>query len=256
MFFYRMKEIIVSDLLSRNWEKFLEIQAIGDWNGIWTRRGANGELVERFNGVRSYVIYPDREGVVQKNHYRYEDGSSESRTFTPYKKERLVALILENAWTMQYQSKIEQGKTYFFEINFKYESLSVSGACKYLEDGSLNYVTSIWETLDSFRGEPKNIEYTSFNNWKGTKISTITSDLTITISKDCPWKPIHELAPDNLVINFFNGLTVSLPATTVYDQEFLIVTDWLVNPNLIKRGIRYYHLGASFSHFSVMTFTR
>ncbi|NEO11477.1 MULTISPECIES: DUF3598 family protein [unclassified Moorena] len=37
----------MSDLLTQNWEKFLEIQAIGDWNGIWTRLAGNGELVER-----------------------------------------------------------------------------------------------------------------------------------------------------------------------------------------------------------------
>ncbi|NEN94616.1 MAG: hypothetical protein F6J94_21935 [Moorea sp. SIO1F2] len=37
----------MSDFLTQNWEKFLEIQAIGDWNGIWTRLAGNGELVER-----------------------------------------------------------------------------------------------------------------------------------------------------------------------------------------------------------------
>ena len=244
----------MSDLLSQNWENFLKIQAVGDWNGIWTRLAANGELVERFHGVRSYVVYPNREAVVQKNHYRYEDGSSESRTFGPYKQGELTTPFLDSAWTWGYTPKIERGQLYLFETCLKHERLGVSSGCKYLENGSLHHVTSVWETLDFFRGEPKDIENTSSGNWKETMIYTITPDLIIATSNDCKWKPIDKLAQENLIVRFSNGVTVSLPETAAYDRESIIVTDWLVNPRLLKRGIRHYNKEGKFSHFSLMTF--
>ena len=239
----------MNDLLSRNWEYSLNIQAVGDWNGIWTRLRANGELVERFHGVRSYLIYPERKAVVQKNHYHYEDGSSESKTFSPYQKGKLTTPFLDSAWTWGYTPQIERGQLYLFETCLKHDRLGVSSACKYLEDGSLHHVTSIWETLDFFRGEPKETEAPSSDHWKGTTLSTITPDLITATSSACQWQPLHQLAPPNLIVCFSNGVTVSLPETAAYERESLIITDWLVNPHLLKRGIRHYNQEGQFSHF-------
>ncbi|NEO20442.1 MAG: DUF3598 family protein [Moorea sp. SIO4A1] len=173
--------------------------------------------------------------------YRYEDGRSESRTFGPYKKGKLTTPFLDYSWTWGYTPKIERGQLYYFETCLKHERLGVSGGCKYLEDGSLHHVTSIWETLDFFRGEPKEIDYTSSDNWKGSMISTITPDLIIATTSDCQWKPIDELAQENIIVSFSHGVTVSLPERYAYDRESLIITDWLVNPGLLKRGIRHYN---------------
>ncbi|WP_081431307.1 DUF3598 family protein [Moorena bouillonii] len=63
---------------------------------------------------------------------------------------------------------------------------------------------------------------------------------------------MNELA----IVSFSNGVTVSLPETAAYDRESLIITDWLVNPGLLKRVIRHYNQEVKFSHFSLMTFMR
>ncbi len=247
----------MSDLLSHNWQKFLNIQALGDWNGIWTRVGANGKLIERFHGVRSYVIYPEQQAAVQKNHYHYEDGTSESRSFGPYKNGEMRTPFLDYSWTWGYTPKIETGQLYLFETCIKHERLGISGGCQYLEDGSLNRVSSIWETLDVFRGMPQNIKYpTQSSNWKVAIAETITENLIITCPNDCFWKPIYKLAKNNLIINFSNGVTVSLPETAAYDRESIIATDWVINEGLIKRGIRYYNQEGKFTHYSLMTFRK
>jgi Domain of unknown function (DUF3598) len=245
----------MSELLNQNWEKFLNIQAVGDWNGIWTRVEPGGKVLEHFHGVRSYVVYPDGEAAIQKNHYCYENGTSESKTFGPYRKGEVKTPFLDYSWTWGYTSKIEPGQLYIFETCIKHERLGVSGACKYMEDGSLHHVTSIWEQCDFFQGEPQGIEYPKSGNWKVAIASIITPELIANSSIDCQWKPIDELTKDNLIVRFSNGLTVSLPETAAYNQESLIITEWLVNPRLLKRGIRHYNNQGKFCHFSLMTFT-
>lgn len=238
--------------LSQNWEKFLSIQAVGDWNGVWTQVGIDEQSIERYHGVRSYFIYPDREAVVQKNHYRYEDGTSESRSFGPYRNGELKTPFLDYSWTWGYTPKIEPRQLYFSETCIKHERTGISSICKYLEDGSLHQVFSIWETLDAFKGMPE-IQY-SDGIWKVTEASTITPELTITRTSDLKWKPIDELAKDNLIVPFSNGVTVSLPLNVADKRELLIATDWIINERLIKRGIRYYNMEGEFSHFSIISF--
>lgn len=55
--------------------------------------------------------------------------------------------------------------------------------------------------------------------------NTITPDLIITTTDNCQWQSLNELAPENIIVSFSNGVKVSLPETAVYDQEFLIITD-------------------------------
>jgi hypothetical protein len=202
------------------------------------------------------VVFPDGETAVQKNHYQYENGTSESKTFRPYRKGELKTPFLDYSWTWGYTPKIEPGQLNLFETCLKHERLGVSGACKYMEDSSLHHVTSVWETLDFFQGEPQGIECPDSGTWKVAMASTITPDLHITYPTDCQWQPVDELAKDNLIVCFSNGVIVSLPETAAYERESIIVTDWVVNPRLIKRAIRHYNNKGEFSHFSLMTFTK
>ncbi|MGI2909007.1 DUF3598 family protein [Tolypothrix sp. VBCCA 56010] len=73
------------NLQLRNWGNFCRYYS-GDLYGTWTRYYLEEKFRESFQCIRSFRANDDCSEISHQNHYIYADGTSLSKTFSPYLK--------------------------------------------------------------------------------------------------------------------------------------------------------------------------
>ncbi|WP_234300869.1 DUF3598 family protein [Sphaerospermopsis aphanizomenoides] len=204
------------DAQLQNWDKFSKYHVNCDWYGIWYRYSPDGELIESLEGVRSLHANEDGSEVTHQNHYHYQDGRTETKTFGPYKKPNIRALFLDNSFSAG-SPQIKIGSFFGFETGFRYENRRIEAIVVYNESGNLQKITFIDEKLVNFPKATTNLPAQEVNNnWQGIS-KTITSDWIISKPAVKEWKNLETLAEDNQILHFSNNVSISFPQKIVSD---------------------------------------
>ncbi|MEA5575074.1 DUF3598 family protein [Anabaena sp. UHCC 0451] len=236
----------------QNWDFFLKYHVNCDWYGIWSRYSPNGDIIESFEGVRSFHANEDDSEVTHQNYLKYADGKSETKTFGPYQKPTIRALFLDNSFSAG-SAIIELGSIFGFETGFRYENKRAEAIAIYNESGNLHKITFIDEKLVTLPKVTTNLPPQEISgNLQGTA-KTITSDLQISSPIATSWQPLENLAKDYQILHLSNTVSISCPQIIVGGEEFFYVVDWLVRPSLLLRGIRKYD-ASGFTSFTLETF--
>ncbi|NES86055.1 MAG: DUF3598 family protein [Moorea sp. SIO2B7] len=252
----------------QNWDNFCKNHACGNWHGTWNKYSSEGQLINSFRGIRSIYTSEDSNEVYHHNHYIYPDGKSESQTFRTKKKPLTLALFLDKSfsWGITTREANSTGEkfgylyldtwkwqSFFFETGFRHENSKISAGAFYDKNANLEGLIVINEHLGSFAEYPSLPPINELdNNWQGT-IENINSEFIISSPVTTSWKAIEDLNSDNLTFHLNNGIAINCPRKIGNGKDFVVVVDWLVNPNLLQRGIRYYDT-SGFKSFSLEVF--
>jgi hypothetical protein len=236
----------------QNWDNFCKHHVNCDWHGIWHRYSPNGEIIESFTGIRSFHTTEDGNEVTHQNQYQYQDGKTEIKTFGPYKKPTIRALFLDNSFSTG-SVKVETDSIFGFETGFRYENRRAEAIAIYNKSGYLEKITFIEEQLGTLPEATTNLPpQTVSNNGQGIS-KTITPDLLVSSPIVKEWQKLETLTNDSQIIHLSATVSISCPQKIVDNQEFFYIIDWLVQPNILLRGIRQYD-HANFTNFTLETF--
>lgn len=223
----------------QNWQNFCKHHAIGDWYGTWCKYSSTGELTESYQGIRSLRTSEDGSLIFHKNDYIYPDGSTESKSFGPYQKPFTRSLFLDNSFSWG-SNKIEPGTNFGFETGFRYEDRRISAAVVYNGEGNIDRIVAITEYLGSFTEKSPREDNNQFQkDWQGTSKS-MTEDYMVSSPQAISWKGEENVAFEHLNLHLTDKVRLILPQTIENKTDFYMGVDWLVNPNLLYRGIRYF----------------
>lgn len=237
----------------QNWDNFCRYQAIGDWYATGYKYSPQGEVDESFQCIRSLRASKDKNEVYHQNHYTYADGRTVSKTFGPYQKPLINCLFLENSFSWG-TNMFEVGSFFGFETGFSHENRRVSSGIFYNEQGNLAHIKLNCEHLGSYVKEfSDSLENQGNNNWKGIS-QQMTPDYKIAPAIPRVWKPLKQLGEGYFTFNLAGDVSVSGPPMLEKDLSFLTIIEWLVNPSMLQRGIRYYE-ASEFRYFTFETFT-
>jgi len=237
----------------KNWHNFCHYHANADWYGTWTKYSPDGDVIEFFQGVRSFQVSEDGCEIHHQNHYTYADGTKESKTFGPYKKPITRALFLDHSFFWG-SPKLEAGANFAFEMGFRYEDRRTSVVVICNDRGKLQQTIVISEQLGYFsEASPKLSAKELGGNWIGCQ-KTITPDWIVSAAVATSWKPIEQLIEDNLILHLPNNVLISYPQSIEPGQEFLCAVDWLASPTVLQRGICHYD-ASGFTHFTLDVFS-
>ena len=110
----------------------------------------------------------------------------------------------------------------------------------YNDDGNLEKAVAIAETLDNFAEIPNFSPPEAISHqWKGMSTG-ITPDFKVSFVAESTWKPLSDLNNNYLTLFLTYGISLHCPPQITPGKEFVLVVDWLVNPNLLYRGIRHF----------------
>jgi hypothetical protein len=237
----------------QNWHNFCHYHANADWYGIWTKYSPAGDVIESFQGVRSFQVSEDGCEIHHQNHYTYTDGTKESKTFGPYKKPITKALFLDHSFFWG-SPKLEPRANFAFETGFRHEDRRTSMGVVCNNRGKLQRTTVISEQLGHFSEALPNLSAKELCvNWIGHQ-KTITPDWIVSAPVATSWKPIEQLIEDYLTLHLPNNVSISYPESIESGQEFLFVVDWLASPTVLHRGICHYD-ASGFTRFTLEVFS-
>ena len=137
-------------------------------------------------------------------------------------------------------NEVKAGEKFFFETGFRFQTKRTSLGTVYSNDGNLEKTVAIAETLDDFAeipdfSPPEEISH----QWQGT-ITRMTPDFKVSPVAESTWKPLSDLNNDYLTLHLTNGISLHCPPHLTPDEKFILAVDWLINPNLLHRGIRHF----------------
>ena len=236
----------------QNWNNFCQYHANSDWHGIWTKYTPDGEEIESFQCVRSFQISEDRSEINHQNHYIYADGTKETKTFGPYKKPITRALFLDNSFSWG-STKVESGSNFGFETGFRYEDKRVSVAIIYGDRRNLENITVISEHLSTFASAISHTAKELSGSWEGTGKTMTPSDWIVSSSIATSFNKLENFRDDYQILHLLNGISIACPHKIETGKEFVLMVDWLVNPDLLQRGIRKYD-ASGFRSLTLETF--
>lgn len=221
-----------------NWKRFAENHH-GDWYGTWFRYSPSAEVDEVFRCIRSFHLSEDMQVINHQNHYIYSDGREETKHFGPYPQPNVRSLFLDNSFSWG-SNEVKAGEKFFFETGFRYQTKRTSLGTVYSDDGNLEKTVAIAENLDDFA------EISNFSppeaisrQWKGT-LTKMTPDFKVSSVTKSTWKPLSDLNNNYLTLHLTNGISLHCPPQIMPNKEFVLAMDWLINPNLLHRGIRHF----------------
>ncbi|OYD87126.1 hypothetical protein CDG77_31090 [Nostoc sp. 'Peltigera membranacea cyanobiont' 213] len=242
----------ITDPQLQNWENFCRHHAIGDWHGTWSIYDLEGKLIRHFQCVRSFQVSADGNEVNHQNHYTYPDGTTKTETFGPHKKPIIKSLHFNDSFSWG-STEVKPETMFFFETGFKHGSQRRSAVARYNTDASLDIVI-ISEQLKSFAQEFSSLPINQLINWKGI-VTEITPDWIISSAAETSWVQLEELAKDYLTLHLNDNVSISIPKQIDSNKELFLATEWLVNPTLLLRGIRYFDT-FGFRNFTLEVFNR
>jgi Domain of unknown function (DUF3598) len=223
----------------QNWNNFCQYHANNDWYGTWNTYSPDGQLVEYLQCIRSFHLSEDDSEIYHQNHYTYADGKKETKTFGPYKKPNSKSLFLDNSFSWG-STNIETGSNFGFETGFRYEDRRISVVVVYDGTGKMEKIVAISEHLASYSEESKLRSAKDISeNWQGTG-KTMTPDWVVSPPVTASWNQLENLVEDYLTLHFIDGISICCPRKIEAEKEFCLAADWLVNPNLLQRGIRQF----------------
>jgi Domain of unknown function (DUF3598) len=251
-----------------NWQNFCRYHAVGNWHGTWTKYSPELEIIESFRGIRSFLLSEDGNTVYHQNHYFYNNFQSESQIFTIKHKPLILSLCLDNSFSWSSTKReseldgekfgfsyLEEWKwtPFFCEIGFRHENIKISAGAVYDVHSELQNITVINEYLGSF-GEIS--AYPSMDelnhSWQGT-LKTMTSDWIVSPPVTTSSQKLENINPDYLTLHTNVGVSISCPQAIEKGKEFFVAVDWLISPNLLQRGSRYFD-ASGFTKFTLEEF--
>ena len=237
----------------QNWQNFCQHQA-GNWHGFWTRYNSEREETESFQCIRSLQVKENGDKIEHQNQYKYQDGMQETKTFGPYIKPLTKALFLMQGFSWGSQ-EIKSETKFFFETGFRYQNRRASLGVVYNENHELEKITVISEHQDNWMQVPVSASPTPkiCSGWQGHARS-ITPDYIVSSSVTINWNRLESLASNNATWHLNDGISVSFPRSIEFGEEFILATDWLVDSNVLYRGIRFF-ARSGFTHFSQAVFS-
>ncbi len=237
----------------QNWQNFCEYH-VGNWHGTWNKYSSSGKIIESFQCIRSFQVKEDGSQIKHQNHYTYNDGKKETKTFGPYNKPIMSCLFLDNSFSWGSQ-QVELEKSFGFETGFRYENRRVSLALIYNEHKKIERMTVISEYLDNLSEIQADNSLTQAicEGWTGTAKS-MTPDYVVSSSVPTSWKGLEDLAENYLTWHLNDGLSVTGPRQLEPEKTFFLATDWLINSSILQRGIRFF-APSGFTHFTLEVFT-
>lgn len=237
----------------QNWQNFCRYHALGKWYGNWIRYSGEGDILEKLKCVRCFTLSKDEQTIYHQNFYTYSDGTTETKTFGPYQKPITSVLFLDNSFTWG-SLKVKENNLFGFEIGFRLANKGASAAVMYDSTKKLERITISPECLDNFENESLNLRLNLlYRNWQGVEKS-ISSDLTTTEARKIDWNTLENLSSQNKIFHFSSGISLSCPQSVKKNQDILLAVDYLINDNLLQRGIRYFD-SSGFTNFTLQTFS-
>jgi Domain of unknown function (DUF3598) len=229
----------MQELQLKNWDNFCTYHANNDWYGIWTEYNPDRQVVKSFQCIRSFHVSEDESEIHHQNHYTYADGTQETKTFGPYKKPITKSLFLDNSFSWG-SIKVESNLNFGFETGFRYEDRRVSVVVVYDESGSLQKIVVIREHLATFSMQMTNQPVKELSRWQKTS-KTMTPDWIVSSPVVSFENPTEHLSPNYYNLNLFTDISITCPKQVEGGKEFFAAVDWLIEPNLLQRGIRQYN---------------
>lgn len=242
----------ITDAQLQNWENFCRHHAIGDWHGTWSIYDLEGKLIRQFQCIRSFQVSSDGNEVNHQNHYTYADGTTKTESFDTHKKPLIKSLHFNDSFSWG-STEVKPETMFFFETGFKHGNQRRSAIARYNTDTSLDIVI-ISEHLKTFAQEPSSLPTNQLIDWKGT-VTKITPNWIISNAAETSWIELDELAKDYLTFHLNDSVSLSIPKQIEKNKEFFLATEWLVNPTLLLRGIRYFDT-SGFTNFALEVFNR
>lgn len=234
-----------------NWNRFAENHR-GDWYGTWFRYSPSAEVDEVFRCIRSFHLSEDQRAIKHQNHYIYSDGREETKHFGPYPQPFVRSLFLNNSFSWG-SKEVKAGESFFFETGFRFQTKRCSLGTVYNDGGNLEKTVAIAENLDNFAKIPDLLPPEAISHqWKGT-LTRITPDFKVSSISESTWKPLSDLNNDYLTLFLTYGISLHCPPQITPGKEFVLAVDWLVNPNLLHRGIRHFD-STGFTAFALEVF--
>ncbi|NET33688.1 MAG: DUF3598 family protein [Cyanothece sp. SIO1E1] len=236
----------------QNWHSFCQYH-IGDWHGTWTRYAPTGEAQESFQCIRSFRLSEDGNQVHHQNHYTYADGTQTSKTFEIKTKPITQALFLDNSFSWGSQA-IQSGCQFFIETGFSHENRRISVVAVYDPQHNLERIVAISEHLGSFvETDPGGPRINQGNDrWQGT-LRAIKPNWVVSSLSPIPFKALQTMNESYLTLHLRDGISTSLPPQLAAHTSTGLIVDWLIEPTLLNRGIRYYD-ATSFTEFTLTQF--
>lgn len=233
----------------QNWQNFCQHQA-GNWHGFWTTYNSETEVTKSIQCIRSLQVKENGNKIEHQNHYKYQDGKQETKTFGPYIKPKTRGLFLMQGFSWGSQ-KVESKTKFFFETGFRHQNRRASLGVVYNEDQELERITAISEHQDSWTqiSVPALTAPEIGSGWQGPTLS-ITPDYIVSESVTTDWNRLEMLATNNSTWHLNDGISVSFPQHLESVAEFVLATDWLVDSKTLYRGIRFF-ARSGFTHFSL-----
>ncbi len=251
----------MENLQEQNWQNIFggyDSEPTG-WYGIWTTYSPEQEVLKTYQGIRSFQPNTDHTVITHTNQYTYEDGSTESKSWTLEKYscnqpdgvihpavDRMRAISLgqgANAWVSK---KLDLGHFFGTELFFRNQSFRTSIAHLYNDKGQLAKVTQIREHQGSFPSQdPGEVITTILGNWRGEK-QEMTSDLKIS-----PPQPVNEFVLDptggkNECLFFPDGIITYPPKSVKQGEAFEIIASKFTSEEEYKRMTTQYDQSGNF----------
>jgi Domain of unknown function (DUF3598) len=252
------------DLKAQNW-KNLCANHLKDWHGIWTRYSPQGEVIESFQSLRSFLCDRQQNEITQLNRYMYADGTTkqESWQYNLHSnslanglchpaRESMSGLFFASghaAWiTRQFARQPFSG----IEIFFRYEDLRHSVGIIYDNSGNLFRTASIREDVafpsQYWSTELKQSANRDLNgNWQGTSV-TMTPDLQVSepVTTQLDWS-----IEGNKTFFFPDRISLSCPDRVTSGNSFKIAANWLVTSSQLQQLTVDYDRDGAFSKLTL-----
>jgi hypothetical protein len=203
--------------------------------------------------IRSFHCTADGRAITHQNHYRYADGSQETKTFGPYTPATTRGVFVEASFS--WGSPAVANETLFaFETGFRAAERRVSLVVRSDAHGVWQPFVVITEHLGQFATRQSAVESPTLpRGWRGLR-RTITPDLRVSTAEPIAWRRLEEMGEDRLTGRMPGGLAVSLPRRLAPGQPWVGIVEWVVEATTVHRGIRTYE-ATGFAQFSLDQFT-
>lgn len=243
----------ITDAQLQNWENFCRHHAIGDWYGTWNIYDLEGKIIRHFQCIRSFQVSADGNEINHQNYYTYPDSTTKLETFEPRKKPNKEALFLENSFSWG-SLEVKPSSIFFFETGFRNECRRRSAVARYNENGTVD-ILIISEHLGNFSTEPSLPLANQLNGWAGIARSMTPDDCIMSPTQAISWMQLEDLNKKYLTLHLQDSVSISIPHQIEKGKDFFLAAEWLVNPTLLQRGIRYFNT-SGFISFTLEVFKR
>ncbi|BAY24494.1 hypothetical protein NIES2100_42890 [Calothrix sp. NIES-2100] len=218
------------------------------WHGIWTRYSPDLEVIQSFQGIRSFRANEDKTVIYQTNNYTYADGSTEEKNWqldkqTSNQPDGIIhtaipsmrALSIAPGVQAWLSKTFEPGKHFGMELFFRHEDWRNSVSVIYGENSAVEKITHIREHLGSFPAETPGAKVKTIEGkWIGKK-QYITPDLTVSNAETIQNLVLAPLEEQNQTFFLPDGIVINAPTSLSIGQEFDIIAGRFVSENQFKR---------------------